>query len=279
MDFVLGIDGGGTSCRAALAAPDGRVLARASSGAANIRTDLTNARTHIVEAARRAFVEAGQDPELLVHTPAVLGLAGANVGTYRQQLQAILPFRESRVESDAEIALEGAVGSGDGAIAVLGTGSAYRVRRGGVSRPVGGWGFQVGDQASGARVGRDLLEQTLLAYDGICEASALTREIMAVFRDNPEDLVEFTVGAKPGDYGGFAPKVFEYAADVEGALGALDLREGDVLCLLGGLAGLYAPLLAARYQPLLREPRGDALLGAVRMAARRFGTSVEAVNG
>jgi glucosamine kinase len=277
MDFVLGIDGGGTSCRAALAAPDGRVLARASSGAANIRTDLTNARTHIVEAARRAFVEAGQDPELLVHTPAVLGLA-----------------RESRVESDAEIALEGAVGSGDGAIAVLGTGSAYRVRRGGVSRPVGGWGFQVGDQASGARVGRDLLEQTLLAYDGICEASALTREIMAVFRDNPEDLVEFTVGAKPGDYGGFAPKVFEYAAegdmvarsivskavaDVEGALGALDLREGDVLCLLGGLAGLYAPLLAARYQPLLREPRGDALLGAVRMAARRFGTSVEAVNG
>lgn len=294
MDFVLGIDGGGTSCRAALAAPDGRVLARASSGAANIRTDLTNARTHIVEAARRAFVEAGQDPELLVRTPAVLGLAGANVGTYRQQLQAILPFRESRVESDAEIALEGAVGSGDGAIAVLGTGSAYRVRRGGVSRPVGGWGFQVGDQASGARVGRDLLEQTLLAYDGICEASALTREIMAVFRDNPEDLVEFTVGAKPGDYGGFAPKVFEYAAegdvvacsivskavaDVEGALGALDLREGDVLCLLGGLAGLYAPLLAARYQPLLREPRGDALLGAVRMAARRFGTSVEAVNG
>lgn len=294
MDFVLGIDGGGTGCRAALASPDGRILARAGSGAANIRTDLASARAHIVEAARRAFVEAGQDPESLARTPAVLGLAGANVGTYRQQVQAILPFRESLVESDAEIALEGAVGSGDGAIAVLGTGSAYRVRRCGVSRAVGGWGFQVGDQASGARVGRDLLEQTLLAYDGIGEASALTREIMAVFRDNPEDLVEFTVAAKPGDYGGFAPKVFDYAAegdvvarsivgkavaDVEGALGALGLREGDVLCLLGGLAGFYAPLLAARYQPLLREPRGDALLGAVRMAARRFGTFAEAMNG
>lgn len=294
MDFILGIDGGGTGCRAALATPDGQVLARGSSGAANIRTDLTSARAHIVEAAQRAFTAAGKDSGLIVRTPAVLGLAGANVGTYRQQLQAILPFRESRVESDAEIALEGAIGAGDGAIAVLGTGSAYRVRRNGVSRPIGGWGFQVGDQASGARIGRDLLEQTLLAYDGICAASALTREIMAVFRDNPEDVVEFTVAAKPGDYGGFAPKVFDHAArgdavarrivdkavaDVDGSLGALRLGEGDVLCLLGGLASLYAPLLAPRYRTLLREPQGDALVGAVRMAARYFGHAGGTGNG
>ena len=28
-------------------------------------------------------------------TPAVLGLAGSNVGTYRQQLEAILPFQRN----------------------------------------------------------------------------------------------------------------------------------------------------------------------------------------
>ncbi|TIS71459.1 MAG: N-acetylglucosamine kinase, partial [Mesorhizobium sp.] len=43
MKFVLGIDGGGTSCRAALATADGAVVGRAKSGAANIRTDLTGA--------------------------------------------------------------------------------------------------------------------------------------------------------------------------------------------------------------------------------------------
>ncbi len=43
MNFVLGIDGGGTSCRAALATVDGAVVGRAKSGAANIRTDLTGA--------------------------------------------------------------------------------------------------------------------------------------------------------------------------------------------------------------------------------------------
>ncbi len=138
---------------------------------------------------------------------------------------------------------------------------------------------------SGARVGRDLLEQTLLAYDGIREGSPLTREMLAVFRDRPEDVVEFTTNAKPGDFGGFAPKVFDHAqkgdavavwivdravADVEAALGALDLSDDAPLCLLGGLAPLYAPRLSERFRGLLREPLGDALSGAVRMAARAF---------
>ncbi|MBZ9871558.1 N-acetylglucosamine kinase [Mesorhizobium sp. BR1-1-9] len=285
MKFVLGIDGGGTSCRAALAMADGTVLGRAKSGAANIRTDLTGARSNIVEAARQAFVAAGQDPDLIPRTPAILGLAGANVGTYRQQLEAILPFSTSRVETDAEIALEGAVGSGDGAMAILGTGTAYMARKKGKSRAIGGWGFQVGDQGSGARIGRDLLEQTLLAHDGVRARSALTDSMMAVFRDNPEDVVEFTTNAKPGDFGGFAPKVFEHAekgdavanwildkavADVEASLGALELADDAPLCLLGGLAPLYAPRLSARYRALLREPLDDALGGAVQMAVRLF---------
>ncbi|MBZ9702198.1 MULTISPECIES: N-acetylglucosamine kinase [unclassified Mesorhizobium] len=285
MKFVLGIDGGGTSCRAALAMADGTVLGRAKSGAANIRTDLTGARSNIVEAARQAFVAAGQDPDLIPQTPAILGLAGANVGTYRQQLEAILPFSTSRVETDAEIALEGAVGSGDGAMAILGTGTAYMARKNGKSRAIGGWGFQVGDQGSGARIGRDLLEQTLLAHDGVRARTPLTDSMMAVFRDNPEDVVEFTTNAKPGDFGGFAPKVFEHAekgdavanwildkavADVEASLGALELAADAPLCLLGGLAPLYAPRLSARYRALLREPLDDALGGAVQMAVRLF---------
>ena len=291
MNFVLGIDGGGTSCRAALATAEGVVLGRAKSGAANIRTDLTGARTNIVEAARQAFLAAGKDPQLIPQTPAILGLAGANVGTYRQQLEAILPFSKSRVETDAEIALEGAVGAGDGAMAILGTGTAYMARKHGKSRAIGGWGFQVGDQGSGARIGRDLLEQTLLAHDGIRPGSPLTDAMLGVFRNNPEDVVEFTTNAKPGDFGGFAPKVFDHAekgdlvanwildkavADVEASLGALDLADDAPLCLLGGLAPLYAPRLSARYQALLRPALDDALGGAVQMAVRIFARGSEA---
>jgi glucosamine kinase len=294
VDFVLGIDGGGTSCRAALATVDGVVIGRAKSGAANIRTDLTGARANIAEAARLAFVDAGRDPELMSRTPAVLGLAGANVGTYRQQLEAILPFSQSRVETDAEIALEGAVGPHDGAMAILGTGTAYMVRHNGKARAIGGWGFQIGDQGGGGRIGRDLLEQTLLAYDGIREGSPLTEAMLAIFRNHPEDVVEFTTHAKPSDFGGFAPKVFEHAAkgdavalwildkavaDVEAALDALDLAADAPLCLLGGLAPLYTSRLSARTRLLLREPLGDALSGAVQMAVRAFPNPAEAAHG
>jgi glucosamine kinase len=179
-------------------------------------------------------------------------------------------------------------------MAILGTGTAYMVRHNGKARAIGGWGFQIGDQGGGGRIGRDLLEQTLLAYDGIREGSPLTGAMLAIFRDHPEDVVEFTTNAKPGDFGGFAPKVFEHAAkgdavavwildravaDVEAALGALDLAADAPLCLLGGLAPLYAPRLSTRYRKLLREPLGDALSGAVQMAVRAFVNPAEAAHG
>lgn len=291
MSLVLGIDGGGTGCRAALATSSGEIIGRGKSGPANIRTDLTAARENIVDAARQAFAEAGNDPKLIVETSAVLGLAGTNVGTYAQQLEAILPFANSRVVTDALIALEGAIGyEGDGAIAILGTGTAYLVRHRGETRAIGGWGFQVGDQGGGGRIGRELLEETLLAHDGIRPASPLTREILAVFRNEPQDVVEFTINAKPGDYGGFAPKVFEHAARgdevaeailqravaaVEASLAALDLADGATLCLLGGLAPLHAERLSPRFRAMLKAPRQDALGGAVSMAVRLFGQAAE----
>jgi len=285
VEFIIGIDGGGTSCRAALATLDGRILSRVRAGSANIHSDWTGARANIVDAARRAFLEAGEDPERLPRTAAVLGLAGANVGTYKQQLEAILPFRRSVVETDALIALEGAVGGGDGAIAILGTGTAYMARQAGEIREIGGWGFLIGDQGSGARIGRDLLEETLLAHDGIRPRTPLTDKVMAVYRNNPRDVVEFTLAAKPGDFGGYAPMVFEHAEGgdqiaraivaratraIEASLAALDLTPGAPLCLLGGLAPLFGERLAPHFRALLQEPKQDALGGAVAMASRLF---------
>jgi glucosamine kinase len=269
-----------------LANPAGDIIGRGTSGSANIRTDLSGARASIVKAAELALDDAGLGPEILSQTSAVLGLAGANVGTYAQQVEAILPFRASRVVTDALVALEGAVGAGDGAMAILGTGTAYMVRKGNDARAIGGWGFLIGDQGSGARIGRDLLEETLLAHDGILANSPLTDAVLAIYRNDPRDVVEFTTSAKPGDFGGFAPMVFDYAAKgddtalriverarqaIEASLAALDPAPDAPLCLLGGMAPFFASRLSKRYQPLLRPPLHDALGGAVSMAARLFG--------
>jgi glucosamine kinase len=294
VNLVLGIDGGGTSCRAALATASGETIGQGRSGPANIMTDLENARKNIVEAARLAFVDAGQDEALLPRTDAVLGLAGTNVGGYKQRLEAILPFRRSLVESDAVIALNGALGDRDGAIAIIGTGSIFMARKGGQIQTIGGWGFMLGDLGGGARIGRDLLQETLLAHDDIRPGSALTRAVLERFEGDPREIVKFGASARPADFGGFAPMVFDHATrkdavalrvlsraigDIEEALDALKLSPDQILCLLGGLSGLVSTHLSDRYLAMLRPPLRDALGGAVMMAARLFGEGKEAADG
>ncbi|MGH6759972.1 MAG: BadF/BadG/BcrA/BcrD ATPase family protein [Phyllobacterium sp.] len=288
MRLLLGVDGGGTGCRAALATPGGHILGIGKSGSANMMTDIDIARRNIVEAARLAFIEAGLDPTDMAATSAFLGLAGANVSANREILSRTLPFQANRIETDAIIALYGAIEDHDGTVVILGTGSAFISQYGGTIRIAGGWGFKVSDLGGGARIGRDVLEETLLAHDGFHRSSPMTDAAMAQFAHDPRKIVEFAHSAKPGDFGRFAPLAFEYADsgdEVAGAIIARAVRQIEEglnatmpkddnlagrLCLLGGLAPLYADRLSRQYRDRLQSPLGDALNGAVKLAVRNF---------
>ncbi|MGG6893954.1 BadF/BadG/BcrA/BcrD ATPase family protein [Rhizobium sp. BR 315] len=281
--FAIGIDGGGTNCRAAVIDQTGQILGTGKAGAANILSDLENSLINIVESARQALTNAGLGPELARQLPAVIGTAGANVGNYGKRVEGALPFASSRVVTDATIALQGALGDADGIIGAFGTGSVYNARRDGKIWGIGGWGFVIGDQASGARLGRDLLERAVLAFDRVTAASPLTDTVMAEYGNDPERVVEFAHASKPKDFARYSPIVFEYAAmndvvamdivktaakAITESLDALLWPECPSICLLGGLAQAYRPWLDARHKTLLAEPRGDVLRGAIDLAAK-----------
>ncbi|WP_428426862.1 BadF/BadG/BcrA/BcrD ATPase family protein [Pararhizobium sp.] len=285
--YILGIDGGGTSCRAAVAGADGRILGRGKSGAANILTDPDNALIHIVGAATAAFEEANIPPSEIASACALVGVAGSNVGDAVHYVKEHLPFAKADIESDGLIALQGALGDSDGAVAILGTGSIYISRQGDQVRYIGGWGFQIGDLGSGARLGHALLQESVLAFDRIHPSSPLTDAVMAEFNNDPREAVEFARAARPGEFGRFAPKVFDYASrkdpvaiallrsnaqTIDEALDAVVAQGSRKICLLGGLAPIYRPWLAERHQPLFMEPEADALTGSVSLAAKRFAT-------
>ncbi len=284
---LVAVDGGGTGCRAIVANAEGAVLGRGESGPANVMTDLDGSLTHILEAVERAGRQAGIEPEFST-SKAALALAGANVGRFGEELLQKLPFAESIVESDATAAVRGALGPHDGAAGILGTGSVFGAKSGGEIRIIGGWGFLLGDQASGARLGRALLEETLLAHDGIVLGSALTEAILARFQEDPREIVVFGKRARPADFGAFAPEVFAYAekgdavagrilADavgwIEASLDAVMPEGCDRVCLLGGLGQPYAPYLSEPFRNLLRPPLGNALDGALALAVEKFGQS------
>lgn len=287
MSYILAVDGGGTQCRAAIAALDGTILGRATAGSANMATDSQGAMANVVEAARAALAAGGIADTPLSSVHAYLGLAGANVEADHSQLVAGLPFRDTRIVEDSVIAVRGALGPEDGVMAVLGTGSVYAGRRDGRMLRAGGWGFVVGDQGSGARIGRALLEQTLLAHDGVVASSELTQAVMREYGGDPNRIVAFGQTARPAGFARYAPLVFESAdrgdavamsvvasavADVNAALGAIVWDGCRRLCLTGGLAENYQHRLAERFRHMLQPARGNALTGAVELAVETFVT-------
>lgn len=279
MRLVLGIDGGGTGCRAAVADSQGRVLGRGAAASANIVSDPDGARANILEAACAALDASGTGA-VLADPVVVLGLAGANLPAAAERLLKRLPFTRARIVTDAAIALRGAHGREDGITATCGTGSVFAAQRGGAVSTLGGWGLILGDQGSGARLGRTLLETALHAHDGLVPSTALLAEVIAE-ADGPEGLVNFAQGAKPADFARHAPRIVAAAeagdaaaerllAEAETWVAAsIDRLAGDdplPVCFHGGLGAVFAARLAGRYAGRLRDAKGTALDGALDMA-------------
>jgi glucosamine kinase len=286
-DLFLGVDGGGTGCRVRLVDAAGTRIGEGKAGAANIRLGLDASWDQILRATDQALAEAGLDRAALPRIHAGLGLAGiTGPADAARVVAAAPPFADAAAETDAHTACLGAFEGRDGAILILGTGSAGYALVGGTSHPIGGWGFEISDDGSGAQLGREAVRAAVRAYDGLAAQSDFTLEIMARLGGHPPDVVRWVNGAKPGDYGSLAPLAIEYArrgdpvaADlVRQAVGhvenfirrLIELGAGRV-ALMGGLAPVLEGWLDAATRRVLAQAEGDAMDGAVLLARRAVG--------
>ncbi|MDC7694307.1 BadF/BadG/BcrA/BcrD ATPase family protein [Asticcacaulis sp. DXS10W] len=280
-EYLIGIDGGGTRCRARLTTNEGRVIGQGLSGPANIQLGLDYSWRNISEAIDRALDQAGLDRHLFPRCRLGLGLAGVVTEADRQQVAAkAAAFHSVKVATDAHTACLGAFGGRDGAIFIGGTGSVGYAWLSGESHQVGGWGFTLGDEGSGATLGRQALRYALMARDGLIEGTALTERVNRFFTSAGIDLQTWLATARPTDFGTFAPDVMELAE--RGDPWALDILKINVgwletyvrrltrlgaprVCLLGGVAPRYMPYLSEEALSLIADAQGDALDGALLM--------------
>jgi glucosamine kinase len=282
--LFLGIDGGGSTCKARIVDSSGASLGEGRAGPANTRLGVTRAFAQIETATRQAMRTAGLADDRLSELHAGAGLAGLNLGVDRRAVASHPhPFATLTVETDVYVACLGAFQGRDGAVLVFGTGSCGCAIIDGNAVSVGGWGFQVGDHASGASVGREALRLALLVHDGVLPASALGERVLARFDGKPETLVTWADTAKPMDYGKFAPLVVELAQggdhlaiallnaageDASALARALLRRGASRVALAGGFAAALRPWLAQDVRETLVEPLGDGMDGAVLLARR-----------
>src|ERR1700749_3933477 len=109
--LFLGVDGGGTRCRARLETIDGEVLGSGLAGPASMRFGF-GATTHaVMMATRHALHDAGLTEDALAHTYAGIGLAGlGKIGARTALEEWVHPFAGAWFEGDGYMAFLGAFG-------------------------------------------------------------------------------------------------------------------------------------------------------------------------
>ena len=297
MEWVIGIDGGGTHTRAVLVDSAGVVRGVQMGGCGNFQ--------RIGAAGLQALLDQLlpplRDMAGTASASLCLALAGAGRMAEQQRIAALIGERgwvgAVRVESDARAALEGAHAGAPGLIAIAGTGSIVLGKNGeGKLVRAGGWGPLLGDEGGGYYLGLQALQAVTRYLDG---AGPDTELVATLSRELDLDCWDRLVPAVYGgeiDHGRIAalgPLVAEVAGRgdavaveiVDRAGTALGTQVGAVaqrlgldreadLCCMGGVfaeRGLLQPALqraaAAHIDRLrLRPVLLPAALGAVLLA-------------
>jgi len=240
--IVVGVDGGGTKTRVLVADETGKTLAEADGPASAVRPgQADHSATVIAETVRRALDEAGVGPVI----PRVLSVGVAGVGreperqALWQALASLEIAEEVLVQADATIALDDAFADGVGVLLIAGTGSVAfgRSPAGAIGR-CGGWGPNIGDEGSGAWIGRRALSVVTAASDGREPETALTGAILTAAQVNDvTDLVAWAAAATPAALATLAPAVISEAD-------AGDLRANAILSMAAEELVLHVRALA-----------------------------------
>jgi glucosamine kinase len=280
IEHFIGIDGGGSGCRVAIADQAGDVLGTGEAGPANASTDLGGTVRNILEALDLAADDAGlADPQLRA-AKAHAGIAGAITRQQCESISKALPM-DTKVTEDKETALRGAMGERSGILLAIGTGTLIGAVHKENTRFIGGWGFVLSDQASGAWLGRNLLTEVLLCHDGLSAPTDLSRRVLEDFDGDPKAIVSFAATAAPSNFARLAPAIVKAATSgdplglnliqagsiyLTNAIDAIGLARNDVLCLAGGLGPSYGDWLMPSHQAKLAPPEGTPLDGALALA-------------
>src|SRR6202140_142230 len=242
MAYYLGIDGGGTKTRFAVA-DETTVLARVISGGSNIiRLGEAQAQEVLRGAIQQVCAAARISPSQISAT--CIGAAGAarpEIAAKIRKIFADLALTNVDVVGDPVIALEAAFGTGPGAIAIAGTGSiVYGRDAAGHTARAGGWGFAVSDEGSGHWIGRSAVSTILSAHDQGLKTILAPLVFQTWKLASLDELVQHANGTPPPDFPRLFPVVLRAA------------EEGDVLAReLLAEAGTKLAVLAAIVIPPL----------------------------
>jgi N-acetylglucosamine kinase-like BadF-type ATPase len=200
MSFFIGVDGGASKTAAIVVDGQGKRLGSGLAGGSNhLRVGIEEATRNVERAVNMALVEAGIAIKEVEY--AYCGIAGSDHPVHREKvidaLRIFFPRGNFIVDTDARIALTGAIGFGAGIVVISGTGSvAFGRNTAGDEARAGGWGPTLGDEGSGFWIAREGLSAIVRAHDGRGFKTAMTGLLCQEYAMcQPDDLPAFVYAA------------------------------------------------------------------------------------
>ncbi|GAA4373331.1 BadF/BadG/BcrA/BcrD ATPase family protein [Paeniglutamicibacter cryotolerans] len=216
---LVGLDIGGSKTDAMLWAGDAPV-ARARAGSANVQGVS-------IELAERNLAEVFAALDSGPIDRVVAGSGGmdteADAAALRALIAAHAPGADIVIVHDTRLILA-AAGVDTGVAVILGTGSAvWGINPEGREARAGGWGYVLGDEASGYWMAREAVRHTLRAHDRGQAPGDLARRVLAANNAaSPVDLIAlFHENPDRHHWAGQSPLVFEALAGGDPAAAAI----------------------------------------------------------
>lgn len=206
MDYILGVDGGGTKTTAAIADTRGKILAEATSGgSAYISIGVEKAIKNLNQAIFAAMDKIDTSEDIFFKS-SCFGSAALNVkkdydvyGKIVRNKVLIKHLKPDKilVFNDSRVGLEAGSSAANKIIIIAGTGSnCFGINEDGDQEGCTGWDYILADEGSGIEVSIRALRAVIRAYDGRGEKTSLTEAILEDLRVEDEaGIVEWTYGS------------------------------------------------------------------------------------
>ncbi|HEY0143554.1 MAG TPA: BadF/BadG/BcrA/BcrD ATPase family protein [Thermoanaerobaculia bacterium] len=285
MTYFIGVDGGASKTAALVTDEKGRALGRGLAGPSNhLRVGIEEATRNIERAVNIALVEAGIAIRNVEY--AYCGIAGSDHPAHRQKvidsLKIFFPRGNFIVDTDARIALTGAIGFGAGVVIIAGTGSVAFGRNDAQDEArAGGWGPTLGDEGSGFWIAREGLSAIVRAHDGRGFATQMTDHLCNDYdMCQPEELPRFVYAATThvDDIAKYGRLVIEAANEGDDVARDILARAGSELaeCVLAVARKLHLTdsVFSVAYVGGAFHA-GDLLLNPMRLRLRRDAPGAE----
>lgn len=243
MDYIIGIDSGGTKTQANVYDLQGKLQEQVTTGYGNLLIDYTKGMTNLKQALEKIMETRTASKCKLV----VIGLAGIDSSGLKETVlkelaRFKLPFR---LINDGQLAHYALLEGRSGLLLIAGTGSVCIGKKNNQWARVGGWGHLFGDEGSAYYIGKRAIQQVFEESDSGESVSELSQAILDRFKAHDAlELCQKVYQLSKSELAEIATVVASYAATSKLAVRLLTETGEQLAQTVIKLADrLYAPTM------------------------------------